>query len=109
MAAGKPIIRLLFVKMKEAFHELSQEEKMAFMRKDRENLDSLGMRAITMVDCRWSNEEWDFIGIEEWPTLESLEERGRFEKEELQTLRYVHSKAIVGLPVSFVEYGGADT
>lgn len=105
MATGKPIIRLLFVKMKQAFHELSQEDKIAFMRKDRENLDALGMRAVTMVDCRWSNEDWDFIGVEEWPSLASLEARGRFEKEELQTPRYVHSKAFVGSPASFVEYG----
>lgn len=105
MAGGKPIVRLLFVKMKPAFHELSPEEKVAFMRRDRENLDALGMRAVSMVDCRWSNEEWDFVGVEEWPSLESLVERGRFEKEQLQTPRYIHSRAFVGSPVSFVEYG----
>ena len=105
MASGKPIVRLLFVKMKQAFHELSQEDRTAFMRKDRENLDSLGMSAVTMVDCRWSTEDWDFIGVEEWPSLESLEARGRFEKEQLQTSKYIHSKVFVGSPVSFVEYG----
>ena len=34
MAEIKPIIRLFFAKMKEAFIDLPEEEKMAFMRKD---------------------------------------------------------------------------
>ena len=57
MSENKPIIRFYFAKMKEAFGELSDEEKMAFMRKDRENLDALGMKAISMVNCGWSNDE----------------------------------------------------
>ncbi len=85
MIDAKPIIRLYFAKIKEVFYDLSQEEQMDFMRKDRENLDKLGMKAIKMIDCRWSNEEWDYIGVEEWPNIEALEERGKFEKGELKT------------------------
>jgi len=105
MTHRKPLARLLFVKMKDAYHNLSPEEKGAFMQRDRQNLDSLGMRAVMMIDCRWSNEKWDFIGVEEWPSLEALEERGRFEKEELATFKYIRSRSFVGTPVSFVEYG----
>ena len=43
MADDKPVIRLYFAKMKDAFGDMSEEERMAFMRKDRENLDRLGM------------------------------------------------------------------
>ena len=66
-----PIIRFYFAKMKKAFMNLSEEEKMAFMRKDRENLDELGMRAVIMVDCRGENEEWDYIGVEQWTTMDA--------------------------------------
>jgi hypothetical protein len=83
MAEKKPIIRLFFAKIKEAFYNLSEEEKKEFMRKDRENLDELGCKIMMMVDCRWSNEEWNFIGVEEWPTIEALEKRAKFEYEEL--------------------------
>ena len=96
---------MYFAKIKEAFYNLSEEEKIEFTRKDREEMDGLGMKAIAMIDCRWSNEEWDFVGIEEWPTIEALEERGRFEKEELNTFRYVESKTYLGTIVSFAEYG----
>jgi len=105
MTESKPIIRLFFAKMKNAFIELTEEEKMAFMRKDRENLDKLGMKAVTMVDCHWSNEEWDYIGVEQWPSMEAIEIREQFEKEELEVFKYVDSKTYLGTPESFDEYG----
>jgi len=105
MAEKKPIIRLFFAKIKEAFYNLSEEEKKEFMRKDRENLDELGCKIMMMVDCRWSNEEWNFIGVEEWPTIEALEKRAKFEYEELGAYRYVESKTYLGTRESFAEYG----
>jgi hypothetical protein len=105
MVENKTIIRLYFAKMKQAFSDLPNEEKMAFMRKDRENLDKLGMKAITMIDCSWSNDEWDYVGVEEWPSLDAIESRERFEKEELEVFKYVESKTLLGTPESFDEYG----
>jgi hypothetical protein len=105
MAENKPIIRLLFAKIKEAFYELSAEEQQEFMIKDRKNLDELGCNVITMIDCRWSNEEWNYVGIEEWPTIEALEKRGAFENEVLQKFRIVESKTYLGTRESFAEYG----
>ena len=45
------------------------------MRKDRENLDELGMNSFTMISFSWSNQEWDYIGGEQWPSLEAIEMR----------------------------------
>jgi hypothetical protein len=105
MAESKPIIRLFFAKMKDTFTALPEEEKIAFMRKDRENLDELGMKAVTMIDCSWSNEEWDYIGVEQWPSLEAIEKREQFENDELEVFKYVESKTYLGTPESFAEYG----
>lgn len=105
MEESKPIIRLYFAKMKEAFNELSEEEQWAFMKKDRENLDQLGMKAVIMLDCSWSNDEWDHVGVEEWPSMAAIEERERFENEELEVFKYVVSKTLLGTPESFAEYG----
>ena len=65
MDESTPSIRLFFSKIKEEFTKLTEEEKMAFMSKARENLDELGMKAMSMIDCSWSNEEWDYIGVEQ--------------------------------------------
>ncbi len=105
MTAHKPIIRLFFAKMKQAYIDMPEEEKRAFMRKDRENIDALGMKAVAMVDCHWSNEEWDYIGIEEWPSIEVVEMREKFEKEELKISKYVESRTYLGTPESFEAYG----
>jgi len=105
MAEKKPVIRLFFAKMKKAFLELSDDEKIAFMRKDRENLDELGMKAVSMIDCSWSNEEWDYVGVEEWPSLEAIKKRELFENEELEVFKYVKSKTLLGTPESFDDYG----
>ncbi len=107
MTENKPIIRLFFAKMKNAFLDLSEAEKIAFMRKDRENLDELGMKAVTMIDCSWSNEEWDYIGVEQWPSMEAIEKREQFENEELEVFKYVESKTYLGTPESFADYGKA--
>ncbi|GAB7015908.1 hypothetical protein [Methanogenium cariaci] len=104
MAENKPIIRVYFAKIREAYYDLSEEKKAQFMQRDREQMDECGMKLILTIDCRWSNEEWDYIGVEEWPTLESLEKRTRFEKEELATFRYVESKTYLGTRV-MGEYG----
>jgi hypothetical protein len=105
MVEKKPIIRLLFARIKEAFYRLSEEEKFEFMRKDRENLEELGCKVTMMIDCRWSNDEWNYVGVEEWPTLEALEKRAKFEYEELEKYRYVESKTYLGTRESFAEYG----
>jgi len=105
MAESKPIIRLFFAKLKDTFIALPEEEKIAFMRKDRENLDELGMKAVTMIDCSWSNEEWDYIGVEQWPSLEAIEMREQFENDKLEVFKYVESKTYLGTPESFAEYG----
>jgi len=105
MAEKKPIIRLYFAKIKETFYKLSEEEKKEFMLNDRKNLDELGCKVLRMCDCRWSNEEWNFFGVEEWPSIEALEKRAKFEYEELEAYRYVESKTYLGTCESFAEYG----
>ena len=107
MAESKPVVRLFFVKMKQAFFELSAERRVAYMRKDRANLDALGMKALSMIDCSWSSDEWDYIGVEEWPSLEAIKQRELFESEELEVSKYVESRTYLGTPQSFDDYGRA--
>ena len=70
-----------------AFYKLSEEEKKEFMFKDRVKLDELGGKIVMICDCRWSNEEWQFFGVEEWPAVEALEKYAKFLVEELGAYR----------------------
>ena len=100
-----PIVRVYMARMKPAYFQLSEEEQHQFMARDRANLDTLGMRAISMIDCTESDSEWDYIGVEGWPSIGAVEERERFENEELQVSRYVEYEVHLGVPQSFNEYG----
>lgn len=105
MIAENQIVRIFFTKMKPEFFELSEDERVAFMAKDRANLDELGMKAISMVDCSKTDDEWDYIGVESWPSLEVIKERERFENDELQISKYVEYMTHVGVGQSFDDYG----
>jgi hypothetical protein len=82
-----------------------QSRQLEFLRKDRDNLDALGMQAVSLIDCRWSNEEWDYIGVEQWPSMEAVRARHKFEDEVLEVARYVECKIYLGTPQSFDDYG----
>lgn len=88
------IVRLFFAKMKPAFFQLIEEERRQFMVRDRANLDALGMKAISMIDCSQSDDEWDYIGVESWPSMEAVKEREKYENEELQISRYVEPESV---------------
>ena len=99
------IVRLFLAKMKPAFFELSESERNAFMAKDRANLDALGMKAIAMIQCGDMDNEWDYIGVEDWPSMDAIEESEDFENNVLQIYRYVTYKIHLGIEESFEEYG----
>mgnify|MGYP000176890258 CR=1 FL=1 len=105
MEYQRPIIRLFFAKMKPDFLHLSEEERRQFMIRDRANLDALGMKAISMIACTERDDEWDYIGVESWPSMKAVQERERFEREELQLSRYVEYKVHLGVEQSFECYG----
>lgn len=105
MAESGPVVRLFFAKIKQAFNDLSEEDKMAFMRKDRENIDALGMKVVSMIDCSWSTDEWDYIGVEQWDDMKTIQKREKFEQDELNISKYVEYKTYLGTPESFADYG----
>lgn len=105
MADPTPVVRLFFAKMKPEYFRLSEDARRRFMARDRANLDALGMRAISMIDCRESDDEWDYIGVEGWPSLEAVKARERFERETLGLSRYVRYRVHWGVEQPFEDYG----
>ncbi len=108
MTEKKRIIRVMFANLKEAYHKLSEEEQNEFMRKDREKLEELGYKLHFMIDCSWSNEGWQFIAVEEWPSMEAIQKITKFHEEELELSKYVEYKTYLGTPV-YDEYTQSGT
>lgn len=105
MKDDTPIVRLFLTKMKPEFLELSEKEKETFMAKDRANLDALGMKAISMIDCTGRDDKWDYIGVESWPSMEAIRKREIFENEVLEISKYVEYEIHLGVAQSFENYG----
>ena len=99
LAEKKRIIRLMFVKIKPAYYKLSEKEQQEFMQKDREKMEQLGYKLHFMLDCSWSNKDWQFIGVEEWPSMEAIEKIEKFHEEELQSSKYAKYKTYLCTPV----------
>ena len=51
------------------------------------------------------NEQWGYIGVESWPSMEAVNEREKYENEELQISRYVGYNVHLGIEQSFEEHG----
>ena len=108
MAEEKRIIRVMLAKIKPAYHKLSEEEQIEFMRKDRERNEELGYKLHFMIDCSWSNEDWQFIAVEEWPSMEAIQKIEKFHEEELELSKFVEYKTYLGTP-EYDEYTQSET
>jgi hypothetical protein len=51
------------------------------------------------------DKEWDYIGVEGWPSMDAIKEREDFENNVLQISKYVTYKIHLGLEESFEAYG----
>lgn len=95
MAEKKSIVVVFFNKPTEAFFGLSEEEKQEYTDRLTKKGEELGRRDIVFCDCRWSNEEWMWFGVCEWPDLEALQEWTKF-IEEQDHFKYIESKTCLG-------------
>ena len=95
MAEKKPIVVVYFNKPKEAWFRRSEAERKEYWDKLMKKWEELGGKAIVVCDCRWSNEEWMWFGVCEWPDLEALQEWTKF-IEEQEHFKYIESKTHLG-------------
>ena len=78
---------------------------MIIVMKQGANLDDLGMKAILMIECTGADKEWDYIGVEGWPSQEAISHREQFESDELHIAKFVEYKTYLGVEQSFENYG----
>ena len=68
-----PIYKLFLNRMTQAWYELSQEERNAYMAKIGAVLDQLGAKTIVMCTPSWSAEQWAVFGVTEFPNIEAVQ------------------------------------
>ena len=61
MAEKKHIIKVLFMKPKEAYFGLSEEKRKEFVAKATKDVTEVGGKWLTLCNCYWANEEWALV------------------------------------------------
>ena len=90
-----PIYKLYIGKWKEAYYQLSEDERSSLFAKIGEAREKAGGKVLLACESYWSSEEWMGFGVQEFPDIEALQE---YEKAlvELNLPRYGESKSWLG-------------
>ena len=90
-----PIYKLFLVKFKEAWYQLSEEERSSLVARRREASQKVGAKGILLCASTWSNEQWTAFGVQEFPDIEAVQKLSALHQE-LEWFRYVESFTILG-------------
>jgi len=90
-----PIYKMFRAGGKEAWYQLSKEQQDAMFAKLDEARKSVGAKMVITCDSSWDSEHWLFWGVEEFPSLEAMQEFTRC-MNEMNWFRYVESDILLG-------------
>ena len=92
-----PVFKTFRLRPTAAFFALSDEEQNRIGESVQATVGAAGGKVIAFCDCRWSSESWAFWGVEEYPSLEALQEQNR-QLTALGWYRYVEAETLLGTP-----------
>ena len=94
---GQPVLFLWMARATDSWNELSEEEQNAMMAKVGESLDRVGGKNIVMASCEWSTPDFQFCGVEEFPSIAALQKHIN-DQREMGYLDHGESTYVVGTP-----------
>jgi uncharacterized protein DUF6616 len=90
-----PVYKMFYARMKEAWFQLSKEERDSLFGKIEEAMDKVGGKSMITCDSTWTSEKWWFWGVEEFPSIEAIQEHAKL-LAELNWFRYCDSETLLG-------------
>lgn len=90
-----PIYKMFYMRMKDAWFQLSKEEQNAMLAKLGDAMKSVGGKPVVMCESAWASEKWWVWGVEEYPSIEAIQEHTRC-LEDLEWFRYCESETLLG-------------
>lgn len=69
---GQPVRHLYLARRKDSWYHLSDEKRNALMEKVHASIDANGGRVVAGAHCEWSTAQYEFFGIEDYPSVEAL-------------------------------------
>ena len=92
---SNPVYQLFTARFTEAWYQLSQEERDQVLAKQAESFQKAGGKTLAFAESVWSNEKWQFFGVNEFPDLDALQEHTA-RLIEVEWFRYLDSHVILG-------------
>jgi len=90
-----PVYKMFYARMKEAWYQLSKEQRDAIFAQMEETMKKVGGKPMVICDSSWSSEKWQFWGVEEYPSIEAVQEYANC-LSELDWFRYCDSEILLG-------------
>ena len=91
----KPIYKIFLNRYRDAWYQLSDEERTNLMDRADKDFQELGIKTVVLCDTSWDTEEWDFAGVAEYPDIEAVLQL-RKRQDEVGWFRYFDAKAVLG-------------
>ncbi len=72
---AEPIYKIFMGRFLEAWYQLSEEEQNSLTAKLDEALEKVGAKRPILCDTNWSSDQWSVGGIEEFPSIEAVQNK----------------------------------
>lgn len=92
---AQPVYKVWFMKYKEPWYQLTQEEQNQFMAQIQASLQQVGSEMVTLCASVWADEKWIAWGVEKYPDMEALQKHTQ-NLFNMNWFRYVESKSYLG-------------
>ena len=89
------IYKTFRVSLREAWYQLSKAEQESLFAKVNEALPKAGGKNIFLCDSSWSSEEWEYFGVDVFPSMEAVQKHSELLKA-LDWFRYIKSSTLLG-------------
>ena len=93
-----PIYKMFRARMKEAWHQLSKDQQDDIAKKMADAARSVGIKRVVVCDSSWSSEQWPFWGVEEFASIEAVQEYANC-MSDIGWFRYCESETLLGTAV----------
>ena len=83
------------VSFAEAWYQLSKDEQQGVLAKVNAALEQVGGKSLVFCDSSWSSEEWQFFGVEVFPSVEAVQKHSEL-LGAIDWHRYIKSSTLLG-------------
>ena len=94
---SQPIYKLFLFSPAPASYQISEEEQQKMMAKVNEARAKVGGEVVVTCASGWATEQWQYWGVEKFPSLEAVLEHGKL-LVEMGWFQYIKSETYLGIP-----------